>query len=150
MTLVVMLQGPLLGKVMNVRSTDATAGIADGWCKAATGNYPWASSPYSAKVKPAASYDAWVAAGSPAADPVTGAVVRLTKANPSVMTLSPADFVKFGAGDKVVLSGTGVTAIHGPQYTLSSPNATNKTFVMTGLDLSAQGADITQGTVTKG
>lgn len=149
MTLAVMLQGPFAGQVLNIADANATAGITDGWCAAASGAYPWASNNINHKAKPAASYDAWIAAGAPPVTPPSAAIVRLTKANPSVMTLSPADFVKFASGDKVKLTGTGVTAIHGPIYTLASPNATNKTFVMTGLDLSAQGADITQGTVTR-
>ena len=96
MTMVIMLQGPYLGQVLNVAATFATAGIADGWAKPATGLYPWASSPYGQKIVPAASYDAWVASGRPAndSDVVMGAVVSISKTNPALLKLSTTDFAK--------------------------------------------------------
>lgn len=149
MTLVIMLQGEFAGQKLNLPTVNAAAGVTDGWAAPTTGGYPFATDKINHKVKPAASYDTWVAAGEPALDPVTGAIVTLTKTNPAVVTLSAADFGKFTTGDKVTLSGTGVPAIHGPQYTLASPNATNKTFVLTGLDLSGQVANLATGTMTK-
>lgn len=149
MQLVAMLQGEYAGKVLFIPNTNATAGIADGWAVATNAGYPFPTDRINKKAKPPASYDAWVAAGRPSADPVTGAVVLLTKANPAVLTLSVPDFAKFGNGDRVKLSGTSVPAIHGPEYTLASRNATNRTFALTGLDLSGQASDLTSGTVTK-
>lgn len=149
MTRVIMLRGPFLGQALDIAPASAAAGKTDGWAIPFTDGYPVPSSPYGVKIKPPASYDAWVDAGMPVTDPVTGAIVSLTKANPAVLTLSASDFAKFANGDRVKLSGTGVPAIHGPQYTLAGANATSKTFNLTGLDLSEQPANITQGTVTK-
>jgi hypothetical protein len=149
MTRVIMLQGPFMGRALDIAPASATAGKADLWAVPLSDGYPVQTGNSNPKAKPPASYDAWVAAGMPQTDPVTGAVVLLTKANPSVLTLSTPDFAKFVTGDKVKFSGTGVPAIHGPTYTLGVANGTNKTFVVTGLDLSGQPADLATGTVTK-
>lgn len=149
MTRVIMLQGPYYGQALDIAPASATAGKADLWAKPFSDGYPIQTGNSNPKAKPPASYDAWVAAGMPQTDPVTGAVVLLTKANPAVLTLSTPDFAKFADGDRVKFSGTTVPAIHGPTYTLSSPNGTNHTFVVTGLDLAGQAADLTAGTVTK-
>lgn len=101
MTFVIMLQGPHTGKYLNVRSTDATAGIADGWCKAASGGYPWRSDPYSVKIKPAPSYDAWVAAGSPT-DPAARGVLLSANAvddnSPPATVIGALSVEGYGAG----------------------------------------------------
>lgn len=150
MTTVIMLQGPFADKVLNIAPVYSAQGNADGWCKLISATqYPWPSSPQAKKAKPAASYDAWAASGYPAADPPIGAVVKLTKTNPSVLTLSASDFAKFATGNTIMLSGTTVPAINGKTYVLGAANGTNKTFDVTGLDLSGQGADLTAGAVVK-
>lgn len=147
MTRVIMLQGPYAGQSMEVAAANASAGITDGWCVALnSAKYPWPA-PANPKAKPPASYDTWVNAGRPAVDPVVGAVVLLTKANPSVLTLSAPDFAKFVNGDQVKLAGTTVPAINGKVYVLANGSA--NTFTMTGLNLSGQPSDLTAGTVTK-
>lgn len=148
MTLVIMLKGPYAGQALQVAPTNAAAGVTDGWCAATNAGYPFPGN-ITPAIKPAASYDAWKAAGFPITDPVTGAVVLLTHANPAVLTLSTPDFAKFVNGDRVKLTGTTVPAINGQTYTLANANGTNHTFTLTGLDLSGQGADLTAGTVTK-
>jgi hypothetical protein len=147
MTKVIMLQGDFADQMLEVAAANASQGITDGWCIALdAAKYPWPT-PSNKKLKPAASYDTWVNAGRPSVNPVSGAIVLLTKTNPAVLTLSAPDFAKFVNGDQVKLSGTTVTAINGQVYVLANGSA--NTFTLTGLNLSGQAADLTAGTVTK-
>lgn len=83
----------------------------------------------------------------PAPEPVVGTIIDLSNANPAVVTMSATDYAKFANGDSVTVAGTGDAAADGMTATLSG--GTPNSFTLDGLDLSALGAPLTAGTITK-
>jgi hypothetical protein len=97
-----------------------------------------------------ASSQAGTAAGS-SSSPTQGnplSISKLSKENPSKLTLSATDYRQLAVGNRVRFNGTNVPAADGQEFTLASDPGTN-VFKVTGLDLSENGADVTTGTVTK-
>jgi hypothetical protein len=158
---VLMLQGDLAGQVLFVANSAAATGVSDGWCRDLTGAaYPYDLIGVDNYTAPAQSYADWVEAGSPARDPdeepdppppdpVEGAIVSLSNTAPAVVTLSAGDFAKFSAGDSVTVSGSGFAAADGSAFTLANPSGASFSFELGTLDLSAEVAAGTTGTITK-
>lgn len=108
--LVRMLQGPLIGQIVEVAAGDVANGFPDGWCEpvAAYSSYPW---PYNAPISadpPPASYDDWVEAGSPPThgdiEPPVIEPPALTKIAPTTADLGSSPF-------DITLTGTNFTPL---------------------------------------
>lgn len=149
---VFMLMGPLIDRpVSGVADADAAAAVADGWGRDITSSsQPFDSSGILPKAAWPASLRSWLTRTWGVALPgaVTAACLSISKANPTVITLSAADAAKFVNGDKVTFASTGITALDNAG-TLTVAGRTGNTFTVA-VDLSTIPATVTNtGTVTK-
>jgi hypothetical protein len=150
-----MLQGPQIGlPIAGVADADAATAVTDGWGREmlATDPYPFNSSgtlPNKAWPTTLRNWLTKIYGSTDVSYPnsVSMACLSISKATPTVITVSAADAAKIANGNAVVFSGTG-TALDSAG-TLTAANKTGNTFTVA-VDLSGIPATVTnKGTVIK-
>jgi len=150
-----MLMGPQIGRpVSGVADADASAAVADGWGRELLpdGPYPFDSSGTLPKASWPNSLRNWLTKiyGSTEIsypNSVSMACLSISKATPTVITVSDADAAKVANGDSVVFSGTGT--VLDTSGSLVIANKTGSTFTVP-VDLSGITDTVTdKGTATK-
>jgi hypothetical protein len=154
-----MLMGPLQGiAVSDLADADGTAAVTDGWGRELlpTGPYPFDSSgelPKASSLWPNSLRDWLTKTYGTAAlaypNSVVMSVLSISKANPTVITVSAASAAGIANGDRVKFSGTTVAALDNAASPLTVGGKTGSTFTVP-VDLSLIPAPVTNtGTVTE-
>lgn len=147
-----MLMGPLTGHAVVVSDADAATSVTDGWGRdLSVLSEPFDSSGTLPMAKWPASLRSFLAqaGGGPLPDSITVPVQKVSKANPTVITVGTANIGMFNNGDVVDFAGTTTTLDPAAPLVVANKNAGAGTFTVA-VDLSTLPADVTgKGTVTK-
>jgi hypothetical protein len=153
---VFMLMGPQIGRpISDVADADAAIAVTDGWGReiTPTAAYPFDSSGQLPKAAWPTSLRNWLTkiyGGTDVSYPnsLALACLSISKANPTVITLSAADAAKIANGNTVIFRDTTVAALDNAGV-LTTANKTGNTFTVP-VDLLAIPATVTnKGIVTK-